>query len=264
MFGRQIWPKTLLLFSVLCCIGGQTTEPSFSSSFSSFSASSAHKFYVSVVMAGRNDDWQGSFIDRLRMSIHAFTSYAEEFGLTMEVLVVDYNPPPNQPSLSTASLPLFPHRDHPPWKYAEVRFVTVSNAIHQLINQQPMWSGYSAHLFEYVAKNAGLRWARGEFVLVTNPDILPGHELMRFLCARNLNSSKFYTLSRTDLRTDVPSAMLYSPIRCTPKSPNKPHSGQVGPRTWVLDFFGVRFGLVMSSAPSLRTLRCVSADDCRP
>ena len=43
--------------------------------------------------------------------------------------------------------------------------------MHVQVKNMTVWRAYDAKLFEYVAKNAGLRAARCKYVLVTNPDI---------------------------------------------------------------------------------------------
>jgi hypothetical protein len=55
-----------------------------------------------------------------------------------------------------------------------------------------------------IAKNAGIRRARGEFVLATNIDILFSDELMAFIAGRRLERGKMYRLDRYDVMTDVP------------------------------------------------------------
>jgi hypothetical protein len=55
-----------------------------------------------------------------------------------------------------------------------------------------------------IAKNAGIRRARGQFVLATNLDIIFSAELMRFLGERRLEQGKMYRLDRTDVASHIP------------------------------------------------------------
>jgi hypothetical protein len=58
--------------------------------------------------------------------------------------------------------------------------------------------------FEYLAKNAGIRRAEGEFVLATNPDLIFSQELMRFISRGGLSRECFYRTNRYDLAYPVP------------------------------------------------------------
>jgi hypothetical protein len=62
-------------------------------------------------------------------------------------------------------------------------------------------------MFEYIAKNVGIRRAKGEFILATNPDILYSAELTRFLASRRLCTSRFYRIDRHDVAEPVPSGL---------------------------------------------------------
>jgi hypothetical protein len=55
-----------------------------------------------------------------------------------------------------------------------------------------------------IAKNAGIRRARGEFILATNIDILFSDELMQFISGRNLGPGKMYRIDRHDVMSGVP------------------------------------------------------------
>ena len=55
-----------------------------------------------------------------------------------------------------------------------------------------------------IGKNAGIRRARGEFILATNIDILFSSELMEFLAARRLDRDRMYRIDRHDVESEVP------------------------------------------------------------
>ncbi|MER3422866.1 MAG: hypothetical protein C4293_06180 [Nitrospiraceae bacterium] len=59
-------------------------------------------------------------------------------------------------------------------------------------------------LFQYIAKNVGIRRARGEFVIATNPDLLFSEELMAFLASGNLQEHLLYRIDRTDVAAAIP------------------------------------------------------------
>lgn len=56
------------------------------------------------------------------------------------------------------------------------------------------------------AKNAGIRQARGEFVLVTNPRVLFSDELVQFLAVRRLEQGRMYRIDRYDVDAQLPSS----------------------------------------------------------
>ena len=49
------------------------------------------------------------------------------------------------------------------------------------------------------AKNVGMRRAKGEFVLVTNGDVLLGEALIGIISNRKLDKDSFYRIDRHDL-----------------------------------------------------------------
>jgi glycosyltransferase involved in cell wall biosynthesis len=53
------------------------------------------------------------------------------------------------------------------------------------------------------AFNVGVRRARGEFVLVTTPDILFSNELIEFLASEELDKEAMYGIDRHDVKRDV-------------------------------------------------------------
>ena len=59
-------------------------------------------------------------------------------------------------------------------------------------------------IFEYLAKNVGLRRARGEYLLATNPDLFYSAALVKFLAAPGLVPGRFYRVDRSDLSAAIP------------------------------------------------------------
>src|SRR5580765_5543884 len=55
-----------------------------------------------------------------------------------------------------------------------------------------------------IGKNAGIRRARGRFVLATNIDIIFSNELVQFLASRQLRSGVMYRVDRHDIESDYP------------------------------------------------------------
>lgn len=150
--------------------------------------------YVSFVAVGRNDNYGGHFLARMNTFVQSLTTLSEQSGLRSELIIVDWNPPRDRPPL----------REGIAWprmarQFCTLRVIEVASEIHRKL---PNWERIP--LFEYVAKNVGVRRARGEYILVTNPDVIFSAELVRFLASRRLSPRAFYRIDRHDVRSPVP------------------------------------------------------------
>src|SRR5439155_23676554 len=105
--------------------------------------------YLSVVVTTRNDDHGGDPLKRLQAFINCFDEQCRRTGLDAEVIIVDWNPPAERPSVgSLVSVP------EP--SFCTYRFITVPPAIHQRLRADGL------PLFQMIAKNVGIRRARGQ------------------------------------------------------------------------------------------------------
>jgi 2,4-dienoyl-CoA reductase-like NADH-dependent reductase (Old Yellow Enzyme family) len=111
--------------------------------------------YLSFVMVGRNDNYGGDFNTRLELCIKIIVSYAQKYELNAEIILVEWNPISNKSSL----------RDMIPWpeenEFVSIRIITVLSGIHHTFENSE-----DILLFEYQAKNVGIRRVNGEFVLI--------------------------------------------------------------------------------------------------
>ncbi len=148
--------------------------------------------YLSVVVAARNDDHGGNMLRRMQAFVDAWVSQARRYDLPSELVIVEWNPPPDRERLIDAlrwPLDLSP---------SEVRFVEVPAEVHRCFPNAD-----AIPLHQMIAKNVGIRRARGEFVLVTNLDIVFSSDLMRFFAERRLESV-MYRMDRFDVSNDLP------------------------------------------------------------
>ena len=149
--------------------------------------------YLSVVAAARNDDHGGNLLRRLQIFVNALVGQANRHRLPVELVLAEWNPPAEKPPLIEAlRWPADPG-------FCAIRIVTVPADIHR---RYLHWEAQP--LYQMVAKNAGIRRAKGEFILATNVDILLSDELMRFLAARRLQPGRMYRTDRHDVKEDVP------------------------------------------------------------
>lgn len=144
--------------------------------------------YLSVVVPLRNDDHGGDMMRRFRASLTNTWEQCERFGLDSEYLVVEYNPPGDMPRL----------RDAVDWptgmKHTSIRIVEVPPQVHAAL------PGGRSRGFTYCfATNAGLRRARGTFLLPSTIDHLMAPELVAMMACRNLDEEAMYRTDRCDV-----------------------------------------------------------------
>jgi hypothetical protein len=144
--------------------------------------------YLTIVVTGRNDGHGGDFIGRLQCFLKTTCFLAEKFRCALEIIVVEWNPPSNRPGLADAVVPVEKNN------FVSIKIITVSSAIHNKITGD---SGLP--MLEWHAKNCGAVRAKGQFILLTNPDIVFSGELFAFLAERKLTKEYFYRAVRKDV-----------------------------------------------------------------
>src|ERR1039458_10043886 len=149
--------------------------------------------YISVVVAARNDNHGGNMIGRMQAFIDSWIGQAKQYNLSSEIIVVEWNPPADRARLMDEL------RWPPDMGPCEVRFIEVSREVHDRLP-----NAAAIPLHQMIAKNAGIRRARGQFVLATNLDIIFSAELMKFLGERRLERRKMYRMDRTDVASHIP------------------------------------------------------------
>ena len=149
--------------------------------------------YLSLVVTARNDDHGGNLLSRMQAFARGWIEQARRYQIPSELILVEWNPPPDRPRLAQAlSWPA----DFGPCR---VRIIEVPAPIHRRFEHAD-----ALPLYQMVAKNAGIRRARGKFVLVTNIDILFSAELAAFLAEKKLEFGRMYRMDRYDAMSDVP------------------------------------------------------------
>jgi len=151
--------------------------------------------YLSIVVTARNDDHGGNLLRRLQTFLNALVGQARRHSVCMELVLVEWNPPLDAPQL--AQVLQWPENTAP----CSIRIITVPPHVHRshrLADVLP--------LFQMIAKNVGIRRAKGEYILATNIDILFSDELMQFIGERRLEAGRMYRIDRHDVSSDVPIA----------------------------------------------------------
>ena len=149
--------------------------------------------YLSLVVTARNDDHGGNLLGRMQAFVSGWIEQARRYQIPSELIIVEWNPPPGRPGLIDALQ--WPEDLGP----CEVRFVEVPQEIHARYDH-----GKALPLYQMIAKNVGIRRARGRFVLATNIDILVSSELASFLGKQQLECDRMYRIDRHDAMNEVP------------------------------------------------------------
>jgi hypothetical protein len=148
--------------------------------------------YLSVVVTSRNDGHGGDPLARLQAFINTFDAQCRRFALDAELVIVEWNPPLDRPRLHERVRV-------PPGCSLTLRFVEVPPALHDRLPR-----AQALPLFQMIAKNVGIRRARGRFVLATNIDIIFSNELVEFFAAGKLRPGVIYRVDRHDIESNYP------------------------------------------------------------
>jgi len=149
--------------------------------------------YLSVVVAARNDDHGGNLLGRMQVFVDAWINQAKRHNLSSELIIVEWNPPAGRERLAKALR--WPIDTGP----CQVRIIEVPPEVHARYQQAA-----ALPLYQMIAKNVGIRRARGEFILSTNIDIVFSGELFEFLASRRLERGRMYRIDRHDVMSGVP------------------------------------------------------------
>lgn len=144
--------------------------------------------YLSIVIAGRNDNYGGDFEYRLQIAMNWFVYYANKYELHAEFIIVNYNPLPQAPLAETLQFPAS--------SFVKFRIISVPPAFHQTVSDDNIRK--KLPLYEYIAKNIGIRRAKGHFILSANPDILIAPSIIKSIANQNLKPDTYYRANRAD------------------------------------------------------------------
>ena len=146
------------------------------------------KPYLSIVVATRNDDHDGSLAHRMRLFFHVLTSQMVKYNMPLEIVIVEWNPPKKR--LPLKDVLNLPKKNN----LYEIRIITVPNRIHELFRDSD-----KLNLFQFISKNVGIRRSRGKFILATNIDILFSDQLLDILSKQNLGENEMLRAIRYDV-----------------------------------------------------------------
>lgn len=149
--------------------------------------------YVSIVITGRNDGHGGDFVTRFLATLRFNHTELTNRGIPHEFVLVEWAPLPAMPLLSDL--------------VDECCTPTVATAVHTIVvdaaYQAALTQNPRLRYHEYLAKNAGIRRARGEYVLTTNCDVFLGRHVLERLERRALEPEVVYRAARWDLASTI-------------------------------------------------------------
>ena len=149
--------------------------------------------YISFVVASRNDNYVGNQRHRIQVFLNALRRLREKYAVDCELVMVEWNPPPNRPGLSQIL--------HCSERF-DLRWVRIVEVPVELHNRFP--NSHIVPIFPEIAKNVGVRRSKGEFIIATDPDMLYSEALMAFLATKTLRTDSFYRVDRYDIDETVP------------------------------------------------------------
>jgi hypothetical protein len=128
----------------------------------------------------------------MQIFVRGLIDQANRHRLPIELVIVEWNPPTDRPLLQNL-LPR-PGKDD----QLVLRYIEVPSDIHCRYRLSP-----DLPLFQMIAKNVGIRRAKGDFILCTNIDLLFSDSLFRLLAARNLRKDTYYRANRCDVADGI-------------------------------------------------------------
>jgi hypothetical protein len=123
----------------------------------------------------------------MQVFVEAWINQAKRHNLSSELIVVEWNPPAGRERL--AKTLRWPNDTGP----CDVRIIEVPPEVHSRYRHAA-----ASPWYPMIARNVGIRRARGEFILATNTDIVFSDELVRFLASRQLEAASRWMARSTN------------------------------------------------------------------
>lgn len=192
-------PELWELYQKFFALFGNTSKPPvpFSAAVSDLNSESSvfppiSDLMLSVVVVTRNDLHVERMQDRTQAFINGIVYLAESNKTKVELIIVEWNPPSDRKPFAE-QFKFLPHSD-----YCTIKIVTVPVEVHNTYK----WAD-RLPLYQMIGKNAGVRRARGQFVLATNIDILLSQSLFEYITDPQLSESCIYRSNRWDVDMDI-------------------------------------------------------------
>jgi hypothetical protein len=145
---------------------------------------------VSLVLTGRNDGYGGDFATRFFRTLRFNHEQLTARGIPHEIVFVEWAPPPDRPLLFEEAFAAIPGLDRGvcAWYVVDPRYQSALSLNPRL------------EYLEFIAKNVGIRRARGRFVLTSNCDVYLGRRVLDVFERGELEPRVLYRAPRQDLK----------------------------------------------------------------
>lgn len=156
--------------------------------------------HLSVVATSRNDNHGKNLLYRMQHFVEGFVEQCKRHDLNAELILVDWNPPKDRPSLAEALH--FPANRGP----CSIRIISVPTEAHLTLDHSD-----KIPLFQMIGKNVGIQRALGKFILATNIDVLFSDEVIKFM-RDQLEPGILYRVDRLDVPEELPKTESFSEL----------------------------------------------------
>ncbi len=146
---------------------------------------------ISVICTSRNDNHGESLNYRTQIFLDCLALQCKTHQIYAELLFVEWNPP-------ISKTRLFEELRWPNSKYLDIRIIEVPEEIHNRYTNSK-----KIGLYQMMAKNVGIRRARGSFILATNIDIIFSDRIFKSI-KEKLHKDTIYTAIRYDIPHNFP------------------------------------------------------------
>lgn len=144
--------------------------------------------YVTFVTYFRNDGYTSDFAMRVRRAVGCLVGQLEHYQVDSEVILVEWNPPPNRPLIIDAMC------DGPQDGHVNVRGIVVDHRYHRSFQGAEERGMHPAE-----AANVGLRRATGQFVSPKAADTYLSDATIAEIARRRLDPTAMYRCDRFDV-----------------------------------------------------------------
>ena len=150
---------------------------------------------LSVVATSRNDGHGGNLLARMQWFVDGLAVQSRIHRFSTELIIVEWNPSSDRDPLKDGLR--WPNAS----EFFDIRIITVPRELHAKLEHAE-----KLPLFQMIAKNVGIRRARGRFVVATNIDILfPDSVFHEF---GRLQPGRLYRCDRYDVPSELPAGSV--------------------------------------------------------
>jgi hypothetical protein len=143
---------------------------------------------ISIIIVGRNDDYGRNFAGRLFSTLDYNTQKLEQIGCVYEIIFVEWNPLEGRPLLSYKIVE----------RFKKSFCYVVDNSIHRYVAGNKY-----IDVYEYHAKNIGAKQAKGDWLMITNPDVFLGKKIIDFLASGNFDNQTLYRAGWVNIKNEA-------------------------------------------------------------